>query len=259
MGVSCSRARCGTRPRPARSTEPFWCTTTPGDALSVADCEVLSAQLDFGLAFAHNHFRASSATAAGAVSTPYEAGVGAAFHFTEPRTSFDYRRPDTLRYDGTGSDAQVVAIEWNVFSASAPAGFRGGNDVWHEDGPGTWQLHVWLLRPFQNEVNVFAATHPCLTGGGPIYDVTDDCYTETHINPFKILVTNDDGYGAAGIDAAVEALSLLPIPVDITVSAPLVNQSGTGEMTSPGPLTADLLETVSHHPRGRSTVFRPTR
>ena len=48
-----------------------------------------------------------------------------------------------------------------------------------------------------------------------------------------ILVTNDDGVSAPGIDALVTALRKLP-NVKVTVVAPLSNQSGTGDKTTEG-------------------------
>lgn len=176
-----------------------------------------------------------------AVST----GVGAAFTFSAPPGVFDYRTPDTLLYDGTAGTAQVAGLEWNVNSgATAPSGFIGPNDTWTNEGGGVWQLRVWMLRPFQNEPNVFASTHPCLAVGGPIYDTTDSCYTSTHTFPLQILVSNDDGYNAPGIDYAVNALIAMP-GVNVTVSAPATDKSGTGGSTSPDPLTADKLTTLS--------------
>jgi 5'-nucleotidase len=62
-----------------------------------------------------------------------------------------------------------------------------------------------------------------------------------------ILVGNDDGYSAAGIDAVVEALRKLP-DVEVTVSAPAANQSGTGGKTTPGTLTATPQKTKSGYP-----------
>ena len=133
----------------------------------------------------------------------------------------------------------MAGIEFNVTSATAPAGFVGTNDTWDDQGDGTWRLRVWILRPFQNEPDVFADTHPCLDAGGPIYDTTAACYVATHPNPLRILVSNDDGYAAAGINAAVQGLQSLPNPnVDITVVAPATNQSGQGGNTTPDPLTA---------------------
>lgn len=52
----------------------------------------------------------------------------------------------------------------------------------------------------------------------------------------RVLVTNDDGVGAPGIDALVKGLRKLE-RVRVTVVAPATNQSGTGDRTTPGPLT----------------------
>jgi len=49
----------------------------------------------------------------------------------------------------------------------------------------------------------------------------------------RILVSNDDGYAAEGIDALVEGLLTLE-DVEVTVYAPLENQSGTSDNTNPG-------------------------
>jgi 5'-nucleotidase len=63
----------------------------------------------------------------------------------------------------------------------------------------------------------------------------------------KVLVTNDDGYAAPGIDAVVQALVALP-DTEVTVVAPLENQSGVGGQTTDGPLTATDVQTASGHP-----------
>jgi 5'-nucleotidase len=232
---------------PGTVPEPFWCDPAGGSALSPSDCVTLSAQLDQAAFVAHAHFHASDATAGGATLGSYVSGVGAAARFSGATATFDPAAPDTLLYDGTGANAQVAGIEWNVSSAGAPAGFVGTNDHWTDNGDGTWTLRVWVLRPFQNQVNAFAATHPCLAGGAPVYDVEAACYTVTHPDPTEILVTNDDGYGADGIDLAVEDLIDVPT-VHVTVSAPATNQSGAGDQTSTGPLTANLLATHSGYP-----------
>lgn len=62
--------------------------------------------------------------------------------------------------------------------------------------------------------------------------------------PLKVLVTNDDGVGADGIDAVVEGLRTLP-NVEVTVVAPATNQSGTGGKTTDGPLTVTDATTKS--------------
>jgi 5'/3'-nucleotidase len=225
-------------------SEPFWCAPDAGTALSPPDCVTLSVELDQAAFIAHAYFHASDATAHGASLGSYTTGVGAPARFHDATATFDAGDPDTLLYDGTGANAQVAGIEWNVVSSTAPDGLTGPNDDWTDNGDGTWTLRVWVLRPFQNQVDAFAPTHPCLAAGGPVYDLEADCYTDTHPNPTEILVTNDDGYDADGIDVAVE--DLLDVPtVHVTVSAPATNQSGSGDKTSPGPLNATLETTQS--------------
>jgi len=63
----------------------------------------------------------------------------------------------------------------------------------------------------------------------------------------RILVTNDDGVAAPGIDALVEGLRELD-RVKVTVVAPATNQSGTGDETTPGELTASETTTASGYP-----------
>jgi 5'-nucleotidase len=117
-----------------------------------------------------------------------------------------------------------------------------------------WRLRVWTLRPFENEPHVFAATHPCLGPSGPVYDLAAACYTSTHTHKFEVLVTNDDGYAAPGIDAVVEALRQLP-NVHVTVSAPATNQSGSSDKTTPGGVSATLQQTASGYPAWAANGF----
>jgi 5'-nucleotidase len=63
----------------------------------------------------------------------------------------------------------------------------------------------------------------------------------------RILVSNDDGVSAPGIDALVQALAAEPA-TEVDVVAPAANQSGSGGKTSPGPLTATTTTTASGHP-----------
>jgi 5'-nucleotidase len=65
--------------------------------------------------------------------------------------------------------------------------------------------------------------------------------------PLRILVTNDDGYAAPGIDALVEALRDVP-GVKVTVIAPAENKSGSGSSTTPGQLTTSKTTTASGYP-----------
>jgi 5'-nucleotidase len=65
--------------------------------------------------------------------------------------------------------------------------------------------------------------------------------------PLEIMVTNDDGYAAPGIDAITAALMKEP-NVHVTVVAPATNQSGTGDKTTPGTLTTRSVTTASGIP-----------
>ncbi len=60
----------------------------------------------------------------------------------------------------------------------------------------------------------------------------------------RIMVTNDDGVAAPGIDVLVNALEEME-GVDVTVVAPSENQSGTGDQTSGGELVVDEASTAS--------------
>ncbi len=62
--------------------------------------------------------------------------------------------------------------------------------------------------------------------------------------PLQILVTNDDGFDAPGIDVVAQALRALP-NVNVTVVAPATNKSGTGSQTTAGTLTATPRKTAS--------------
>jgi 5'-nucleotidase len=72
--------------------------------------------------------------------------------------------------------------------------------------------------------------------------------------PFRILVTNDDGVGAPGINAVVNGLLTIP-NVEVTVVAPATNQSGSGSKTTDGPLTVTDATTESGYPAKAVTGF----
>ena len=66
----------------------------------------------------------------------------------------------------------------------------------------------------------------------------------------KIMVTNDDGFSAPGINAVVQGLRTLPL-TSVTVVAPLTNESGTGGQTTPsssGSLVTSVAQTQSGYP-----------
>ena len=227
--------------------EPLpWFCSAGATELTRDDCNSMGAQLDIAYGVALAHLRGADALAAGATASPYEAGVGARFVLRPPSGRFSQGEPDTLLYDGTGPDAQLAGLEWNV-TGPVPAGFVGDLDQWQATGPDLWTLRLWIVRPFENRVDPFASSHPCLEAAGPVYDVTAACYQQTHPEPLEILVTNDDGYAAAGIDAVVEALRALP-NVEVMVVAPATNQSGSSDKTTPDGVTSFAGQTLSGHP-----------
>jgi len=68
----------------------------------------------------------------------------------------------------------------------------------------------------------------CSAGVGP---ASASAPAKKKVAPLSILVSNDDGVHAEGIDVLVEALRKLP-KVKITVSAPADDQTGQGDKTS---------------------------
>jgi len=77
--------------------------------------------------------------------------------------------------------------------------------------------------------------------------VTEAPTTTSAPEPLRILVTNDDGVGADGIDVMVQSL-LAMNNVTVTVVAPLENQSGTGGKTTAGDLVVTDATTKSGYP-----------
>ena len=71
--------------------------------------------------------------------------------------------------------------------------------------------------------------------------------TVTSASTLRILVTNDDGVSAPGLDAVVEAVRKLP-GVELTVIAPADNQSGTGSKRTDGALEVTDATTASGYP-----------
>lgn len=72
--------------------------------------------------------------------------------------------------------------------------------------------------------------------------------------PIHVLVTNDDGVRAAGIDAIARGLQAEP-DVRLTIVAPQANRSGTGGSTTPGKLSGYASHTRSGIP---ATAVRGT-
>ncbi|HYN32485.1 MAG TPA: 5'/3'-nucleotidase SurE [Ilumatobacteraceae bacterium] len=92
-----------------------------------------------------------------------------------------------------------------------------------------------------------AATDAPTTVAAPTTEVAP---TTEAVVPLQILVTNDDGIAAPGIDALVSAVSAIP-DVEVTVVAPAENQSGTsmslteGELVSSDATTAGGVEATA--------------
>ena len=108
-----------------------------------------------------------------------------------------------------------------------------------------------LLRPARGAVAVLAAV--ALVGLVAACSSDDDSSPTTTASektttaaPKKltILVSNDDGVGAEGIDVLVNALKKMP-DTEVIVSAPATNQSGAGGKTTPGELTATPTTMIS--------------
>src|SRR5215218_5547180 len=70
---------------------------------------------------------------------------------------------------------------------------------------------------------------------------------KTKTQELRVLVSNDDGVKAPGIDALVKGLRKLS-KVKVTVVAPAENQSGTGGKTTPGAVKATRTTTKSGYP-----------
>jgi 5'-nucleotidase len=68
--------------------------------------------------------------------------------------------------------------------------------------------------------------------------------TEAPVEPITVLVTNDDGIAAGGIDTVVTALSSLDW-VEVVIVAPAENQSGTSDSTSPSTPPSSAATTAS--------------
>jgi 5'-nucleotidase len=83
--------------------------------------------------------------------------------------------------------------------------------------------------------------------GGSSSSSSSTSTTAATAKPLTILVTNDDGFAADGIDAVVEALRKIP-NTKITVVAPTANQSGTDGRTLPVLPAASAQKTKSGYP-----------
>ncbi|MDX1736417.1 MAG: 5'/3'-nucleotidase SurE, partial [Halioglobus sp.] len=208
---------------------PWWCQGSPD--LTTAECQLFSAYLDFATRFAFDRWTYQDGTNAGGVPSVANARVqlfGAA-------SSFNPMAPNLIEYESTAPGARAISVGWRITDpAGPPAGFAGPRDVWIADPTlaDTWVLQTWILRGYENQPDVFAATHPC-QASLPLTSSADACYLASHPIPLEVMVTKDDGYDAPGIDAIVEGLRVLP-GVNVSVVAPLEPRSGSGGSQTPG-------------------------
>jgi 5'-nucleotidase len=77
-------------------------------------------------------------------------------------------------------------------------------------------------------------------------EVAEDSEDAAAADALQVVVTNDDGIAAAGIDALVTALAEVD-GIELTVVAPATQQSGTGGSATEGPLSASPGQTASGH------------
>ncbi len=246
--------------------EPWWCLGASdfgSSVLTEAECKELSLQLD-GAIFRGNMYPTVADLPAGAAllaSTPGNLGAAYQLSATLP-TVFAPNNPNVRLYDGSAADSRIVGVAWRIDSVAAPAGYPGDRDLWVQDGAGHWWLRAWIAQGYENHPNVFALTHPCLDASGAIpHTETSACFTSSHTEPLEILVTNDDGVAAEGMDELVEALILEP-NVTVTVVAPKFNQSGSSNQTSPiSELSEEIATTLSGYPATAiaSTNMNPPR
>ncbi len=103
-----------------------------------------------------------------------------------------------------------------------------------------------VLRPLVVTAVAAVAFGACSSDDGTATSSTTEA---SATEPLHILLTNDDGYAAAGIDTVAVALAALP-DVRLTIVAPETNQSGTGGKTTAGEVqaTKDKRRTASGRP-----------
>jgi 5'-nucleotidase len=83
-----------------------------------------------------------------------------------------------------------------------------------------------------------------VAGSGATAAAAPSARIASDASTLRVLVTNDDGVGAPGISALVNALQSLP-NTEVTVIAPATNQSGTGINFTTGNLTVAPATTAS--------------
>jgi hypothetical protein len=118
-----------------------------------------------------------------------------AAHYINTRfidSKFDPAAPEMLLFDGNGPDAHIVGLSYYVSGvSSAPEGFVGPNDQWHQhiglcvsvsgvviggtqltaeqcterggikaDGSTAWMVHAWVVPGWESAWGTFSGEHP---------------------------------------------------------------------------------------------------
>jgi 5'-nucleotidase len=216
---------------------PWWCAgSTP--ALTQQQCLSLSWNLDSAMFNAVRKYSTVGdlpLTADEYLSAPSGIGVVYVLDPTLP-TTVNAHAPNALLYAGNDPDSRLVGIAWAIDSGVAPTTYTGAGAQWVQDVSGIHWLAAWVVRGHQNHPDVFATSHPCLTStGSDLMGTGDACFLASHTEPFKVMVTNDDGVLSHGIDAVVEGLYDDPrlTGAVISIVAPAFQQSGSGDQASP--------------------------
>ena len=222
----------------AGGTTPWWCEGYMAvPELTQQACILFSLQIDVVEINARKYPTLADFELAGAVniSADTPAGTGKAYRLPSVDTaSFNPLAPQALLYDGTDPEAQLVGVMWTVDGLLPPSGFPGDRDQWVSTGPSQWALPAWIIRGYQNQPHIFAASHPCLETGVVLGSTQDPCFVESHPHPFEVLLSSDDGVQALGIDLLAQALTGLDNTV-VNIVAPALNQSGAAGSTTPAP------------------------
>ncbi len=235
---------------------PWWCRGFNGDPdLDSDQCLDFSHKMDNAEYEARRYPTVADVTAAGGVLIEDRpANIGLAYTIGDIPSTFTQYTPNVYLYGGATNGNRLVGVAWVTFSGGEPAGFDGERENWVSDSSGNWWLMAWIIRGHQNQPDVFATTQPCLTDTDTtLASTADACFVAAHPEPFEVMVTNDDGYQSEGIDALVEGLYTLPNS-EIHVVAPLANQSGSGDATTPPPYVTDGVPGTTHSGRPATAV-----
>lgn len=148
---------------------------------------------------------------------PYSAGAGAHYFRLDDavQDSFDIDRPASWLYSGNQPDSVVVGLMYYLTGDTAPEGFAGPGDEWHQHGgacysfdedgqidvplpvdqdvtkeqchaiPGAnfidrtgWMVHVWAVPGWESPTGVFAHNHTellCPDGAAEVANLATGC------------------------------------------------------------------------------------